>query len=248
MNIDVAILLHGSSFLRVSDGSLQSEQAFATRVMREAVEQGGSLPVCLSICVQRAALKAPPPFGRTLSFPESAARLCKVRTLPQNEFGSPSADSIQSPREWVATAHPLGKHVPQTADKPKETEPNTMFNKVILIGRLGQNAEAKTAQNNKEYVILNIATQESWKNDKGEYEARTEWHRVFAWRHLSKFAKTLQKGQLVTLEGTLRYRDYQEEVHGLTVKHWVAEIHAVSMKRLSRVEAADDPSDGADDE
>ena len=36
-----------------------------------------------------------------------------------------------------------------------------MFNKVILIGRLGQNAEAKTAQNNKEYVILNIATQES---------------------------------------------------------------------------------------
>ena len=46
-----------------------------------------------------------------------------------------------------------------------------MFNKVILIGRLGQNAEAKTAQNNKEYVILNIATQESWKNDKGDYES-----------------------------------------------------------------------------
>ena len=70
--------------------------------------------------------------------------------LPQSEFGSPSTDSVQSPREWVATAHPLGKRVPQTADKPKETELNTMFNKVILIGRLGQNAEAKTAQNNKE--------------------------------------------------------------------------------------------------
>ena len=77
-----------------------------------------------------------------------------------------------------------------------------MFNKVILIGRLGQNAEAKTAQNNKEYVVLNIATQESWKNDKGEYETRTEWHRVYAWSNLSTFAKTLQKGQLVTLEGT----------------------------------------------
>jgi single-strand DNA-binding protein len=51
---------------------------------------------------------------------------------------------------------------------------------VVLIGRLGQNAEAKTAQNNKEYVILNIATQESWKNDKGDYETRTEWHRVYA--------------------------------------------------------------------
>jgi len=38
---------------------LVSELAFATRTMREAVEQGGSLPVCLSICVQRAALKTP---------------------------------------------------------------------------------------------------------------------------------------------------------------------------------------------
>ena len=123
-----------------------------------------------------------------------------------------------------------------------------MFNKITLIGRLGQNAEAKTAQNNKEFVILNIATQESWKNDKGEYETRTEWHRVFAWSNLSRFAKTLQKGQLITLEGTLRYREYEEEVHGLTVKHRIAEIHALNMKRLSKVEAADDPSDGADDE
>ena len=122
-----------------------------------------------------------------------------------------------------------------------------MFNKIILIGRLGQNAEAKTAQNNKVYVVLNIATQESWKNDKGDYENRTEWHRVYAWRNLSKFAKTLQKGQLVTLEGILRYRE-GDEVKGTTFKHRIAEIHAISLKRLSKVEAADDPSDGADDE
>jgi single-strand DNA-binding protein len=68
-----------------------------------------------------------------------------------------------------------------------------MFNKIILIGRLGQNAEAKASQNNREFVVLNIATQESWKNDKGDYETRTEWHRVFVWSNLSKFAKTLQK-------------------------------------------------------
>jgi single-strand DNA-binding protein len=122
-----------------------------------------------------------------------------------------------------------------------------MFNKVILIGRLGQNAEAKTAQNNKEYVVLSIATQESWKNDKGDYETRTEWHRVFAWRNLSRFAKTLQKGQLVTLQGILRYRE-GDEVKGTTFKHRIAEVHATSLKRLSKVEAADDPTDGADDE
>ena len=46
---------------------------------------------------------------------------------------------------------------------------------LIRICRLGQNAEAKTAQNNREYVVLNIATQESWKNDKRDHENRTEW-------------------------------------------------------------------------
>ena len=45
-----------------------------------------------------------------------------------------------------------------------------MFNKIILIGRLGQNAEIRTAQNNRDYTVFNVATQESWKNDKGEYE------------------------------------------------------------------------------
>ena len=114
--------------------------------------------------------------------------------------------------------------------------------------RLGQNAEAKTDQNNREYVVLNIATQESWKNEKGDYETRTEWHRVFAWRNLSKFAKTLQKGQLITLEGTLRYREVEDEIEGTTFKHRIAEVHAISMKRLSKIEAADDPADGADDE
>src|SRR5258708_27757640 len=45
-----------------------------------AVEQGGSLPVCPSICVQRAALKTPPPFGRTLSFPNPLRASQEVRT------------------------------------------------------------------------------------------------------------------------------------------------------------------------
>lgn len=120
-----------------------------------------------------------------------------------------------------------------------------MFNKILLIGRLGQNAEAKTASNNRDYAVLSVATQESWKNDRGEYETRTEWHRVYAWGKLSKFASKLEKGQLITLEGTLRYRDAETEQHG---KQRFAEIHASSIKRLSKVEAHDDPDDGAEEE
>jgi single-strand DNA-binding protein len=123
-----------------------------------------------------------------------------------------------------------------------------MFNKVIFIGRLGKNAEVKTAQNNKEYVVFSLATSESWKNEKGDYENRTEWHRVYAWSNLSNFAKTLQKGQLVTLEGKLKYREVSEEADGSTFKHIIAEIHATGMKRLSKVEATDDAADGASDD
>ena len=76
MSIDVAILLYGSSFLRVSDGTLDSEVAFCySRHEGKPSNRKAPFPVCLSICVQRAALKTPPPFGRTLSFQESATRL-----------------------------------------------------------------------------------------------------------------------------------------------------------------------------
>ena len=120
-----------------------------------------------------------------------------------------------------------------------------MFNKIILIGRLGQNAETRTASNNRDFTVFSVATQESWKNDKGEYETRTEWHRVYAWGKLSKYAGSLQKGQLINLEGILRYREAESEQHG---KQRFAEIHASSIKRLSRLEAQDDPADGADEE
>jgi single-strand DNA-binding protein len=73
-------------------------------------------------------------------------------------------------------------------------------------------------------------------------------HRIYAWRNLSKFAKTLQKGQLITLEGTLHYREVEDEIKGTPFKHRIAKIHATTMKRLSKIEAADDPSDGAGDE
>jgi single-strand DNA-binding protein len=123
-----------------------------------------------------------------------------------------------------------------------------MFNKVVFIGRLGKNAEVKTAQNNKEYVVLSLATSESWKNEKGEYENRTEWYRVYAWSNLSSFAKTLQKGQLITLEGKIKYREVSEDADGVTFKHIIAEIHATSMKRLSKVEAADDAAHSASED
>ena len=56
------------------------------------------------------------------------------------------------------------------------------------------------------------------------------------------------KGAAHTLKGVLRYREVVKDVEGAKFKHRIAEILAISMKRLSKVEATGDPSDGADDE
>jgi len=123
-----------------------------------------------------------------------------------------------------------------------------MYNRTLLIGRIGHNAEAKTDKNQQEYVVLSIATKDSWRNDQGNYESRTEWHRVYAWRNLSRFAKTLQKGQLISVDGQIRYREYSEEVNGTTIKHRVAEIHAYKLQHLSKVESQSEPVEEATDE
>jgi hypothetical protein len=62
----------------------------------------------------------------------------QVRTPSPRQAGVPFRRFYPVALGVGRTAHPPGKHVPQTADKPKETEPNTMFNKVTFIGRLGQ--------------------------------------------------------------------------------------------------------------
>ena len=121
-------------------------------------------------------------------------------------------------------------------------------NKVILVGNVGGDPETRYMPNGNAVTNVTLATSESWKNDKGEYETRTEWHRVYAWGNLSNFAKTLLKGQLVSLEGKIKYRTVEEDVEDKPFKHTIAEIHASSMRRLSKVEAADDPTDGADEE
>ena len=90
-----------------------------------------------------------------------------------------------------------------------------MYNRTLLIGRIGHDAEAKTDKNQQEYVVLSIATKDSWKNDQGDYESRTEWHRVYAWRNLSRFAKTLQKGQLISVDGQIRLQSFNSsKEHG----------------------------------
>lgn len=109
------------------------------------------------------------------------------------------------------------------------------LNEIKLIGFVGQDAELKSAQNNKELVRFDVATKASWKNrESGEYDSRTQWHGIVVWGNLTKFAQTLKKGEHVYVSGELRYREYDKEVgKGKDpVKTPVAEIHPVEIRRL----------------
>ena len=81
------------------------------------------------------------------------------------------------------------------------------MNRVTLIGFLGADAETKST-NNGELAILSLASKTSWKNDAGEWESRTEWHRCVAFVGMARAAADLKKGAHVLAEGELRSREY----------------------------------------
>jgi single-strand DNA-binding protein len=86
-------------------------------------------------------------------------------------------------------------------------------NKVILVGNLGQDPEARTFSNGNEVVNLRVATSESWKDRDGNRQERTEWHSVAIFNeNLGRVAKNyLRKGSKVYLEGQLQTRKWQDQ-------------------------------------
>lgn len=83
-------------------------------------------------------------------------------------------------------------------------------NKVILIGNLGQDPEVRYMPNGNAVTNITIATSESWKDQSGQKQERTEWHRVVFFGKLAEIAgQYLRKGSKIYVEGGLRTRKWQ---------------------------------------
>ncbi len=99
---------------------------------------------------------------------------------------------------------------------------NNLKNKVQLIGNLGMNPEIKTLDSGKKLAKFSIATNESYKNAKGEKIEDTQWHNLVAWGKTAEIIeKYLQKGNEVALEGKLSNRSYDDKDGN---KRYVTEI------------------------
>ncbi len=105
-------------------------------------------------------------------------------------------------------------------------------NKVILIGRLGADPQLKYTPSGKANVTFNLATNASWKDQEGNQQERTDWHRVVAWGKLAEvMGEWLKKGSSVFLEGRLQTRTYDDS-NG--VKKWITEVVATDMEMLGK--------------
>ena len=86
-------------------------------------------------------------------------------------------------------------------------------NKVILVGNLGDDPEARSLNNGGEVVNLRVATSENWKDRDGNRQERTEWHHVVIFNeNLGRVAKSyLRKGSKVYLEGQIQTRKWKDQ-------------------------------------
>ncbi|HJS40314.1 MAG TPA: single-stranded DNA-binding protein [Sphingomicrobium sp.] len=86
-------------------------------------------------------------------------------------------------------------------------------NKVILVGNLGADPEARSLPSGGEVVNLRVATSENWKDRDGNRQERTEWHQVVIFNeNLGRVAKSyLRKGSKVYLEGQIQTRKWQDQ-------------------------------------
>jgi single-strand DNA-binding protein len=89
---------------------------------------------------------------------------------------------------------------------------NSLKNRVILIGHLGQNPETKTIDNGKKVTRFTMATDDSFKNSEGQKVSEATWHNIVAWNGLADVAsRFLRKGRQVAVEGRLVYRSYEDK-------------------------------------
>ncbi|MBC8883594.1 single-stranded DNA-binding protein [Flavobacterium piscinae] len=86
-----------------------------------------------------------------------------------------------------------------------------MKNRVQLIGHVGNDPEVKSFEGGK-VANVNIATNETYTNKKGEKVEQTEWHRIVAWdKNAEIIEKFVTKGKEIAIEGKLSTRSYDDK-------------------------------------
>jgi single-strand DNA-binding protein len=105
-------------------------------------------------------------------------------------------------------------------------------NKVQLIGNLGNAPEVRNTESGKKLVRFSVATNEQYKNAKGERVTETQWHNLIAWGKVADIVeKYLVKGTEVAIEGKLVNRNYMDKEG---TKKYITEIQVNELLMLGK--------------
>ncbi|MBD1261508.1 single-stranded DNA-binding protein [Maribacter polysiphoniae] len=109
---------------------------------------------------------------------------------------------------------------------------NALRNKVQLIGNLGNDPEIVNLDGGSKLAKFSIATNETYKNAKGEKVTDTQWHNVVAWGKTAEIVENyLTKGNEVAVEGKLTHRSYETKEGE---KRYVTEIRCNELLMLGK--------------
>jgi len=114
-----------------------------------------------------------------------------------------------------------------------------MYNSIQIIGNLGRDPERReTRATGAPFAVLSVATRRSWKNAQGEWESRTDWHRVVCFNRLNDGAARLRRGDQVIVTGSLVSSKYERELSKgkkpATLKLTSWHIRANTIRKLNR--------------
>ena len=113
-------------------------------------------------------------------------------------------------------------------------------NKVILVGNLGQDPEIRYMQNGKAVANLSMATSETWKDQQGQQQEKTEWHRVIAFDKLAEIiGEYVKKGSKIYCEGKLQTRKWtdQQGVERYSTEIVISEMQMLDSKPQGQQQA-----------
>ncbi|WP_428741880.1 single-stranded DNA-binding protein [Tenacibaculum sp.] len=110
----------------------------------------------------------------------------------------------------------------------------TLKNNVQLIGNVGQEPTITTLESGKKVARLSLATNENYKNGKGETQTNTHWHTLVAWGKRADFIELdVFKGMRLAITGKLTSRSYEDKDG---VKRYVTEVVVSEILRLEHYE------------
>jgi single-strand DNA-binding protein len=133
------------------------------------------------------------------------------------------------------------------------------FNQLTIIGYIGKNAETKQLPNGTPVTKFSVATTRSWKDDKGEWKNKTQWHNIVAYgQGFAQTAPRLAKRTHVFVQGELTTREYDRTIQvssgKKSIEHQIqqltVELKADTIRLLDRASnsGASEAPVGSDDD